>query len=85
MLEKSRYSDMTCTTVWLNLLPPYVQNSVRLEVKKRKIDVSETYCAEPVGLLPSCFALCQQRLDHYGIRLTPSADTKLRHSYLSSI
>jgi hypothetical protein len=72
-------------TIWLNWLPPYVQINVRLEFKKRKMDVSETYQPEPVGLLPSCFASYQQRFNHYGIGLMPSADTKLHHSYLSSI
>jgi hypothetical protein len=72
-------------TIWLNWLPPYVQINVRLEVNKCKMDLSETYHPEPVGLLPSSFAPYHQRINQYGIGLTPSADTKLHHSYLSSI
>jgi hypothetical protein len=36
---KIKISDMTCFEVWLNWLPPYVQNDVRLEGKKRKMYV----------------------------------------------
>jgi hypothetical protein len=81
-----KISDMTCVKVWLNWLPPYVQNSVRLEGKKRKMHVSETCYEQPAGMIPSCIApYQQQRLNHYGIRIMPSADTNELHSYLSSI